>query len=387
MKANTRKLILALMTTALLNGCGAYHDEQNPVSGGTEINAFAATVRPILQNNCFGCHATAGGAAASAFFMSSNDSTKLYQESYRRITPNNPSSSLLLNKAMGNSHGGGNQLPNNADQDKIKAWINSDSSGGSGTSGNGGGGSVNPPTPPNPIGNLVTTTKLAVPSNLSLNGSYQFVRFPLASLGHTGALLEVGIRFYTDGGYEFSQWRVYSPSYPLKVTGLNVLVTNGTQQDFSNTLATVVLNAPKSGTADSASTPLPGAVLSSRAAAGISFGTGDQIQIGFTRLERNDGSTPVGNQDQMFFVNSVKPILLNRCASCHGNTNGSGNFNMPNNDDTVLYQNVSARVIAKDPNNSKLYVMGTGGNGHGGGIRLTLQAEKDTIINWINMIQ
>jgi mono/diheme cytochrome c family protein len=386
LKSNTRKLILALMTTALLNGCGAYHDEQNPVSGGTEINAFAATVRPILQNNCFGCHATLGGSAGAAFFMNPNDDSQLYREAFNRITPKNPISSKLLNKAMGMGHSPGNQLPSVPDQDTIKAWINSESSGGSGTSGNGGGGSVNPPTPPNPTGNLVMTSSLPVPSNLSNGGAYQYLRFPLSGLGHSGALLEMGIRFYTDGGYEFSQWRVYSPNYPLKVTGLNIVVTNGSQRDFSNTLATVVLNAPKSGATDSNSTPLPGAVLSSRAATGISFGTGDLIQVGFTRLERDNGTTPGGNQEQVFFLGSVKPILLNRCASCHGNANGSGNFNMPNNDDTVLYQNVRFRVTPKDPNNSKLYNKGTG-VGHGGGIRLTLQAEKDTIISWINMIQ
>jgi hypothetical protein len=374
------------MTTALLNGCGAYHDLQNTVSGGTEINTFAATVRPILRSNCFGCHATPGGSAGAAFFMNPNDDTQLYREAFNRITAKNPSSSKLLNKAMGMGHAPGNQLPSVPDQDTIKAWINSESSGSSGASGNGGGGPVNPPTPPNPTGNLVMTPSLPVPSNLSNNGAYQYLRFSLSGLGHSGALLEMGIRFYTDGGYEFSQWRVYSPNYPLKVTGLNVVVTNGTQRDFSNTLATVVLNAPKSGTTVPNSTPLPGADLSGRAATGISFGNGDLIQVGFTRLERDDGITPVGNQDQMFFVNSVKPILLNRCASCHGNANGSGNFNMPNNDDTVLYQNVRFRVTPKDPNNSKLYVKGTG-VGHGGGIRLSLQAEKDTIISWINMIQ
>lgn len=89
----------------------------------------------------------------------------------------------------------------------------------------------------------------------------------------------------------------------------------------------------------------------------------------------------------MFFINSVKPILLNHCAGCHDNSNGPGNFNMPNNDDTILYQNVRARVTAKVPNNSILYLKGTDGKLHGGGNSLPNQTDRTTLSNWINMIQ
>ena len=79
-------------------------------------------------------------------------------------------------------------------------------------------------------------------------------------------------------------------------------------------------------------------------------------------------------------------MLLNNCSSCHGNTNGAGNFNMPNNDDVILYQNVFSRVVKQNVTASSLYNKGTGTVAHGGGNRLPSQTEKDIIINWINMI-
>ncbi|MFM8313242.1 MAG: hypothetical protein ACKOA8_03060, partial [Deltaproteobacteria bacterium] len=177
----------------------------------------------------------------------------------------------------------------------------------------------------------------------------------------------------------------YTPSYPLRVVGVNVFVSSGTRSNSSNTMATSVLEAPQSQAADSNATPsLPGAVLSTRAPIVPLLQMGaDNIKLGFTDVLRSTGG---GNAaEQAFFINSVRPILMTNCFGCHGNTNGSGNFNMPNNDNAILYQNCRSRVLPGNSAQSLLYTKGSG-TIHGGGVRLNA-TEQSTIRDWINMIQ
>gem|GEM_PF-3415001 len=378
-----RKSLVFLVLELFLSGCGAFHDKVRTSSGTTAISlaAFVRTVKPVLQTNCFGCHAQLGNGAAAAFFMHPSDNDNLYNLCFGKIVVGNPDASALLQKGKGaNNHSGGNQLASAADQEKISNWISNSGSGGSssGESGSSQGTTGS---------NLKFTGSVPVPVDLTLNGVYRFMRFSLTGLGHPNAFVEAGIRYYSDGSYEIGQWRVYSPSYRLKVTGVNIVVSSGLDNILYNTMASVILDAPQSPINDSSTTPLPGVVLSMRSVAAAEIRLrNNEIKLGFVDVARNDGSNSNNSTEQAYFLSSVKPILLNNCASCHGNTNGSGNFNMPNNDDTLLYQNVRARVTAQNPASSRLLTKGTGGMAHGGGNRLPNQSERDTLANWINRI-
>ena len=360
----------------VLVGCGAFHDKVGSPSG-LQSSLFATNIRPILVSNCFSCHATPTNAGGAAFFMSPDNSVGLYEEARKKVIPGDINGSPLLQKGVGNSHGGGNQLTRIEDQNKIKDWIMNV---GSDTSP-----PVTPPVviPPSVI--LKFTGINSVPPNLTLASPYQYVRFDLANLGHSGAFIEMGIKLYTEGGYEFSQWRVYSPNYPLKIRGINIAVINGSSQIISPTLGSLTFNFMSSTDPASVAPPLVVALepnRGDRAATGSVINNQDQVKLGFTLIENAD--SPAVRERANFFT-SVKPLLLNNCSGCHGNTNGDGNFNMPNNDDVLLYQNVFSRVVKANVTASSLYNKGTG-NAHGGGNRLPLQTEKDVIINWINMI-
>lgn len=363
----------------LLAGCGAFHDKISPTTSAIRFSNFVSTVRPVLQSNCFSCHSQATNPAAVSFFMNSSDDITLYNESSRRIVSNNPGASALLLKGMNQTpHQGGNQLPGVADQDKIRNWIN-DIDSGSGGTGSGGGGTTGT--------NLRLTTGFVVPTGLTVNGNYRYMRFGLSGLGHPNAFVEMGVRYFTTGVYEFSQWRVYSPNYPLRISGLNIVVSQGATQNIVSTLGSVIVDSPQSQVADSSSNPLPGTPLLTQTALGLEIQAGfDEIKLGFTDVTRSTGGGSTTSADRAFFLASVKPILLTNCNSCHGNTSGSGNFTMPNNNDTILYQNVILKVIPRSPSTSPLYLKGTGVS-HGGGNRLPNQTDRDTISNWINMIQ
>ncbi len=354
--------------------------QENTPSG----SLFMTNVVPVLRTNCKNCHDSTlqGSAAVNSFSMNFNDPQLLYNEVFRRVVPNDPDNSLILKKGKGgNGHGGGNQLPIASDIAKLEQWIRSSEVGsGPGVGGgpSGGGGSTGP--------TLKFTADLRVPSGLTTGGIYQYLRFPLAALGHNGAFIEVGVRYLTDGVYEFSQWRVYSPSYPLRVVGVNVFVSSGTRSNSSNTMATSVLEAPQSQAADSNATPsLPGAVLSNRAAiVPFLLEPGDNnIKLGFTDVLRSTGG---GNAaEQAFFINNVRPILSMSCFRCHGDSTANGNFNMPTTDNVILYQNSKARVTPRVPADSLLLKKGKGDNHRGGAI--LSPAQQVTISDWINMIQ
>ena len=354
--------------------------------GGTGGGLFVTSVRPVLKTTCFGCHSNTSHNGFLAFPMNTTDDQVLYDEVIKRVVIGNPDTSVLVTKGAGMNHAGGNQFPTGADKEKIRQWIlssevsnrpSSPGSYGGTTGGTTGGTSGGIPS------YLKFTGTLSIPGGLTQSGSYQYLRFSLAALGHAGAFVEVGVRYYTEGGYEFSQWRVYSPNYPLRVNGLNILVSNGVSQNLTNTLATVILDAPKSAATESMTTPLSSSLLSTRAGTStVIKPMGDEVKLGFSEVTMGGQSS----NDQATFLQQVKPILLNNCNRCHGNAGGAGNLSMPNNNDVILYMNVRQKVLARDYVNSALYIKGTG-TGHVGGDALPLQTDRNTIINWINMIQ
>ncbi len=376
MNVLTKYYVPIFFMVLVLVGCGAFHGKVGSSPSEIQRSLFLTNVRPILSSNCFSCHATPTNAGGAAFFMSQTDSVQLYEESSKKIIIGEINGSLLVQKGSGNGHGGGNQLTRIEDQEKIKNWIMNVQSDTETTT----------TTIPIPMSPLLLTEIKPVPSNLTLQGDYQYVRFDLTSLGHSGAFIEMGIKLYNEGGYEFSQWRVYSPNYPLKITGINVAVINGSSQIISSTLARLAFSFVKSTPPASVAPPLVVALETNRgdrAATGSVVNNQDQVKLGFTLIENADSAAV---RERANFFTSVKPLLLNNCSSCHGNTNGAGNFNMPNNDDVILYQNVFSRVVKQNVTASSLYNKGTGTVAHGGGNRLPLQTEKDIIINWINMI-
>lgn len=253
----------------LLGACGAIHDRGSS-SDGNGGALFVSRIQPILKKNCFSCHSQPNHPAGSRFYMHPTDNQKLFDEVFLRVKAGDAQTSLLLMRGMGVQHSVGNQLPDISEQEEIRRWIQSpDVVRGPGSGGNGS------------VGDPMASLKVTI-SRPAIIG---FVRFSLDELGHLGAFVEVGVRSFSDGIYEFYEWRVHSPNYPLRISGIFVFVLNGGQKNSSNSLASVVLNASRSQASGANVTPLAGTPLSSRSAVVAQIGVGDLIQLGFTSLE------------------------------------------------------------------------------------------------------
>lgn len=106
-------------------------DEDEEFTESSVVNidvtlTFTGNVFPILQGDCFACHASVNNSAAfSAFPMSQNENTT-YNEVITRVNLGTPPNSLLLQKATTNgvSHSGGQRFTvGSTEYNTILKWI------------------------------------------------------------------------------------------------------------------------------------------------------------------------------------------------------------------------------------------------------------------------
>lgn len=94
-----------------------------PDAGLVADATFEVEVYPILENHCGGCHASTGEGAYTALVLTGN--ARLDRAMVLAlVVPGDPADSLLLRRASGESHTGGEVLSqDSADYASIASWI------------------------------------------------------------------------------------------------------------------------------------------------------------------------------------------------------------------------------------------------------------------------
>jgi hypothetical protein len=110
-------------------GCADFHrgpapPDAGPVDTGPPADPiFESDVYPILQLNCQFCH-RAGRFAENTPLLLTGDARKDRAMVVDLVTPGDPAESLLLRRATGEYHGGGNVLdPAGPEYSTIASWI------------------------------------------------------------------------------------------------------------------------------------------------------------------------------------------------------------------------------------------------------------------------
>ena len=112
-------------------GCADFHRGPAPLDGGDKSSTdapvedfvFETSVYPLLEMYCEGCHAAGREAEYSSFVLTGN--ARLDRAMVMAlVTPGNPSDSLLLRRATGESHMGGQVLSaDSPEYQTISNWI------------------------------------------------------------------------------------------------------------------------------------------------------------------------------------------------------------------------------------------------------------------------
>lgn len=111
--------------------CGIY-----TAGGPTPVSTFAATIQPIFDGNCIGCHGVSGGLTLTSAVSYANlvNHPSIEVPTVNRIAPNDPLHSYLFLKINGTQasvKGSGSQMPlggpplSASDITTIQNWINS----------------------------------------------------------------------------------------------------------------------------------------------------------------------------------------------------------------------------------------------------------------------
>jgi hypothetical protein len=128
----SRLLCLGLLLALAGPGCVDFHRGPAPPDGGQDggpDNAlvadfvFETTVYPILQLRCQGCHAVGREAEYSGLVLSGN--ARMDRATVvALVVPGDPAASLLLRRALGESHTGRDVLAQDTpDYDTIASWV------------------------------------------------------------------------------------------------------------------------------------------------------------------------------------------------------------------------------------------------------------------------
>lgn len=112
-------------------GCADFHRGRAPLDGGDGADAvsgeqdlaFETSVYPILELRCSGCHATGGMGEYTRFVVTGN--ARLDRAMVvALVTPGDSSDSLLLRRASGEAHTGGQVLSaGTPEYQTISDWI------------------------------------------------------------------------------------------------------------------------------------------------------------------------------------------------------------------------------------------------------------------------
>jgi hypothetical protein len=112
-------------------GCADFHRGRAPLDGGASLDAssadrdlaFETLVYPILELRCSGCHSVGGMAEYTRLDLTGN--ARLDRPMVvTLVTPGSPSDSLLLLRASGEAHTGGQVLSaGTPEYQTIADWI------------------------------------------------------------------------------------------------------------------------------------------------------------------------------------------------------------------------------------------------------------------------
>jgi len=109
----------------LQTACADFHRGSAPDGSAPLVDdtVFENDVYPILQTNCAFCHSLAGPAGSSQYVLTGNAKADRAMV-VKLVSPGNPDDSLLLQRASGNSHEGGQVLPaDGPEYATVRAWI------------------------------------------------------------------------------------------------------------------------------------------------------------------------------------------------------------------------------------------------------------------------
>jgi hypothetical protein len=130
MRSRSFFMLAAIVVAAMLAsvGCADFHRGPAPRDGGTDGSevadlAFEKLVYPILESDCGYCH-LAGGAASSSNFVLMGNADLDRAMVVALVTPGNPGDSMLLMRAIGDGHAGGQRFTTDSlEYQTIANWI------------------------------------------------------------------------------------------------------------------------------------------------------------------------------------------------------------------------------------------------------------------------
>lgn len=386
---------LVIMALALVfSGCGRFVMEDADaleamyLSGGgvkasSTVEAFAQTLFPLLRSKCSSCHGTNQGpifaVANAADALSVMNQASLYD--FRA-----PSNSKIVRKSSDSHCGAG--CAGNAEQftSEIQKWSALVANVPSG----GGGGGVNPSpssTPTVTPGQLPTifTGNFILPANLSASNPTT-VTYPLntisANFNGANLLVDVVRLSAATNAYILRNLRITIPAG----SAMSIYI-EGIYARMNNTVEANATTWSELGAIVSAATSGRQLSQSVMVVSGVNGPGQDQLSIALRLIQvaNPNCSNTAANSP---FVTQVRPILINKCANCHGN---QGVFRINNGDTNVdLCNRVLQRVDLVTPLQSALILLPqTGVDTRGGGAHpatnLYNQNEINQIVNWIKL--
>ena len=130
MRFDGKPFVLALCLCSV--GCADFHRGPAPRDAGADVAGdaglvadwtFEVDVYPILESYCEGCHQEGGMAGSTRFLLTGN--ARLDRAMVvALVTPGDPEASLLLQRATGESHTGGQVIAQDGtDYGTIANWI------------------------------------------------------------------------------------------------------------------------------------------------------------------------------------------------------------------------------------------------------------------------
>ncbi len=316
-----RSLIAALVGAALLSGCFEQlrNEEGAPfaiTAGGSlraarignSFESFKKTLYPVAVQNCASCH---GDRQTPRFAVNNADTAYDVTLTSGIVTFPNHAASRILAKRVDGHCGAGCTGDDSDFKTALKDWFDGggcalvdacpDSGGGGG-----GGGTIGGPAP---LG--IRISPKLIPANIT-GTAFTTLTYELTEVDPTwtGARFVIEIQLFTGtNAYQLRRPRITLPTgstLALYVENIGVVLNGNLDRNATTyTVAEGVVTAP-GGQFLSASTMV--------VAQDKGPGT-DQLGFEFRRLEKTPGLC----RNVTEFTNRVRPVLTQKCVSCHGN--------------------------------------------------------------------
>ena len=303
------------------------------------LEAFENTVFPVITNYCAGCH---DGSKEEAPPFAKG----VVEDSYKRLRNyvnfTNIDQSLLIDQA-GNGHCGEEECEFEAGDEMLVAvnewWEQGENM-------------------CNSLGSFFTEG-ITVESLPKLDEGYETLRIPLASirLNLEGVFLEVQVQEYAVSDetgsrtIRFKSPRLVNGDKPLQIATIRLFVNDEYDAIF-NQFQSVDKTVSFYSGEDSEETATP--LLSSHM---MLFVTESDypltIKASFTALDENEANACLSENA---FTETVLPLLVNTCASCHSNQSSDYSYtmNLSQEDSALACSNVKEFTNTQSPIQSTL---------------------------------